>query len=49
MAEIEVKGTFNAQAFSPAVAAFLTNRAGEKKTETATANARPAEPVRAAG
>ena len=49
MAEIEVKGTFNAQAFFTALAAILSKREPVKITVTVTEKDRPAEPVRAAG
>ena len=47
MAEIEVKGTFNAQAFFTALAAILSKRERVKITVTVTEKERPAEPVRA--
>ena len=49
MAEIEVKGTFNAQAIFTALAAILSKREQVKITVTVTEKDRPAEPVRAAG
>ena len=49
MAEIEVKGTFNAQAFFTVFAAILSKREQVKITVTVTEKDRPAEPVRAAG
>jgi len=49
MAEIEVKGTFNAQAFFTALAAILSKREQVKITVTVTEKERPAEPVQAAG
>ena len=49
MAEIEVKGTFNAQDFFTALAEILSKRERVKITVTVTEKERPAEPVRAAG
>ena len=49
MAEIEVKGTFDAQAFFTALAAILSKREQVKITVTVAEKDRPVEPVRAAG
>lgn len=49
MAEIEIKGTFNAQAFFTALAAILSKRERVKITVTVTEKERPAEEMRAVG
>lgn len=49
MGAVEVRGTFNAQAFFNTLAAILSKREQVNITVTVTEKSQPEEPVRAAG